>query len=471
MAQLMTSATEDKHVLVDAYRQRTPASEAQWERASQYLPNGVSRNAVFRRPYPIYFRKASGATLVDLDGNEYLDFCMNLGPILLGHGADVIREPVERQLANGWGYGGPSALEEQVAGLIRDAYPAAENIRFLSTGTEGVIHMMRLARAVTGRDRIIKFIGAYHGAHDGAQFSVRPPADCGYVQPEWVGTPQSQGIPLAQSQETLAVPYNDLASLEQCLEAYRGEIAGIVIDCAMNACGLADPEDGFLLKVQELIHAHGGLLLLDEIVTGFRYGLGGAAEHFGLEPDLVAFGKALGGGAPIGALAGAACKMSMLGIGSDGRAAVDQSGTFSANPITLNGALAFLTYVRDHPEIYEYLDDLGRHMREGIRDIGDRAGLTMSVTGVGSMFQVQAGVERMRRYEDFTIRDVDFRERLYLYMATRGCYLPTPTGSFFLAAAHSRDDVDHFLHLFESFLPDQYGYASHRRRVGADRVP
>ena len=445
------TSRQTTRTLTDAYRAKTPGSAAQWGRAQRRLPTGISRNAVLRRPYPIFFSSANAQLLHDIDGNAYVDYCLNFGPILLGHGVAAIVDPVLDQVRRGWGYGGPTNLELDVAAMIGEMYPAAERVRFLSTGTEAILHMMRLARASTGRERIVKFIGAYHGSHDGAQLSVRP---LDTVTHGWLGVPESEGIPAAESEYTLAVPYNDIDALADCLNTFPGEVAAIIVDCAMNNSGLAAPDEGFLQAVERLAREHGALLVLDEVVTGFRYGLGGAAAHYGLSPDLAAFGKVLGGGAPIGALVGRAEHMRKLDIDDHGRCPVPQSGTFAANPVTLASAKALLTHLQANRSVYETLDRMGGRIRDAVNLLGDQRRLPLIATGVGSMFQIHAGVPEMRDYDDFRSRDADFRARLYLHMAIHGCYLPTPTGTFFLSASHTDADVERFLELFELFLQD-----------------
>jgi glutamate-1-semialdehyde 2,1-aminomutase len=442
--------------LEEAYRRKTPGSAASWERARALLPGGVSRHAVLRSPHPIFMASARDQHVTDVDGNEYVDFCLNFGPILLGHGFPAIAGAVEIQARDGWGYGAPTVLEYEVAALIREMYPAAERVRFLNTGTEAILQMMRVARASTGRERLIKLVGAYHGAHDGAQFSARPIDLPSGIREGWLGIPDAEGLPSALAETMLAVPHNDLAALENCLSAYEGEIAGVIVDCAMNGCGLAPPDDGYLTAVQELTHAHGGLLLLDEVVTGFRWGPGGAAAHYGLEPDLVSFGKVLGGGAPIGAVCGRALHMRKFEADDHGRTAIIQSGTFAANPVSLTSAKALLTYLRDHPEVYDRLNDLGTRVRDAVNQRAGRDGLPLLALGVGSMFQIHAGVSQLRDYDDFTRRDAAFRAALYLHMAVHGLYLPTPTGTFFLSYSHKDADIDRFLDLLDDFLAGEY---------------
>lgn len=456
MSQQAVTVRSSKTSLEEAYRRKTPGSAAQWGRARSLLPSGVSRHAVFRSPYPIFMTSARDQYLTDVDGNEYVDFCLNFGPIMLGHGFPVIAEAVEAQSRNGWGYGAPTALEHDVAELICEMYPAAERVRFLNTGTEAILHMMRIARASTERERIVKLVGAYHGSHDGAQFSGRPIGASSSVREGWLGIPDGEGIPAALAETMLAVPYNDLAALEDCLRAYEGEVAGVIVDCAMNGCGLAPPQNGFLAAVQDLTHEHGGLLLLDEVVTGFRWGPGGAAARHGLEPDLVSFGKVLGGGAPIGAVVGRERYMRKLEIDERGRTAIIQSGTFAANPVSLSSAKALLTFLREHPEVYDRLEEMGARVRDAVNHRAAREGLSLLAEGVGSMFQIHAGVPQVRDYEDFARRDTAFRAALYLHMAVQGLYLPTATGTFFLSYSHTDADIDRFLELFDDFVAREY---------------
>jgi glutamate-1-semialdehyde 2,1-aminomutase len=223
----------------------------------------------------------------------------------------------------------------------------------------------------------------------------------------------------------------------------------------MNRCGLPQPADGFLEEMSRMIRDAGALFIMDEIVTGFRYGLGGAQEYFGLQADLVAYGKCLGGGAPIGALAGSADSTSVLDMDREGRARVPHSGTFNATPLSLAAASAFLNTMRENPHLYEHVNQLGEEARRGINALGERLDIPLLGTGAHSMFQVHYGIRKLKSYRDFARRDIRFRQHLYWYMAVNGIYIP-PSGTFFFSAAHTEADARQFLQCLEAFLEEHY---------------
>jgi glutamate-1-semialdehyde 2,1-aminomutase len=431
--------------LASGYREATPNAAAFAERARRTIPGGASRDAIGRQPYPPVVTRASGQHVYDIDGRRYIDYCLNLGPVLIGHAFEPIARAVRDQMEVGCGFGTPSELEAELA----------ERVRFLSTGSEAIMYLVRVARAFTGRSRIVKFIGAYHGSHDSAQLSVRPTGR-DHVGKGWHGLPQTEGLsPLAPT-ETLAIPYNDLGALRDCLEAYAGEIALVLVDPCMNACGLAAPAPGFLERACELTRAAGALLGFDEVVSGFRYGLGGASELYGIRPDVVAFGKALGGGLPIGAVGGRADVMAVLEATTTGGPRVGQSGTFAGNPLTMAAGVAFLDHVSAHPEGYVQAAATTERIRTGLRDVARRHSVPTAVTGTSSMFQIHAGVEDIVDYETFARRDPDFRRRLFLYLAQRGVLAPPATATFFVSWSHSEADADVLLDAIDDFFSSLY---------------
>jgi len=418
------------------------------------LPGGVSRGAVFRLPYPIYMEYGEGKYLYDLDGNQYVDFSLNYGPNLLGHNPAPVVDRVQAELRRGFGLGGPTTLEAEVSELALAMIPSADQIRYLNTGTEAVMHMVRAARAVTGRDRIVKFEGAYHGSADTVMVSIVPPAIG--PQPGYTSVPASEGIPRSVTEDTLAVPYNNLRMLADCLAEYEGQVAGVLIDPSMNRCGLPQPRDGFLEEVARLTRAQGALLMFDEVASGFRYGPGGAQEYWGVYPDLTAYGKCLGGGAAIGAVAGAAEFMAVFDIDcTTGKCRAPQAGTFAANPVTMAATLGFLEHARQNPDLYDHVSRLGEMARTGVNALANKLGVPLLAEGACSMFQVHFGIEELRDYSDFARRDVRFRQHLYWYSALNGLYVP-PSGTFFFSTAHGDEDVEAFLSVLESFLDDHY---------------
>jgi glutamate-1-semialdehyde 2,1-aminomutase len=449
----MTNVVLETATLAEDYDRQTARSREQFYAARELLPGGVSRDTVSRKPHPIYVQRAAGKYLWDVDGNQYLDFCMNYGPNLLGHCPPAVVDAVRAQAENGFGLGAPTQGELEAARRISALYPGAEQIRFTNSGTEAIMHMVRAARAFTRRRRLVKFEGAYHGSADAVQMSIHPPV--GSRDPGWHSLPESPGIPPSTSQDTLAVPYNDADALAACIGAYPEEIAGIIVDPCMNACGLAQPADGFLQEVAKLAQANGALLLFDEVVSGFRYGPGGAQEVFGVRPDLVSFGKCLGGGMPLGALAGRADVMAVFVPDEHGVSRVPHGGTLNANPLALAATLAFLDYVESHPNLYAQLNALGDLARDELGQLGERHGVPLIATGARSMFQVHFGIDSLRNHGDFAQRDVRFRQHLYLYLATHGMYTPV-SGAWFLAEPHTEDDVHTLVQGVSGFLEDHY---------------
>jgi glutamate-1-semialdehyde 2,1-aminomutase len=310
--------------------------------------------------------------------------------------------------------------------------------------------LIRLARAYTGRPKIIKFIGAYHGSYDGVQLSVRPVA----VGSQWQGDPETEGLCPGIAVETLAVPYNDLSALRNCLDAHRGQVALVLMDLSMNACGLITPKPGFLEGVLELTHASGALFGCDEVMTGFRYGLGGAAGLYGVTPDLVAFGKVLGGGLPIGAVAGRADFMSLFESLEGKGARVGQSGTFAANPLTMAAANAFLEHVMTRPEGYERVAALTESIRDRLREIARKHRIPAAITGAASAFQIHTGIEENVDHETFSKRDLGFRELLFLHLALKGIFAPGALGTFFVSWSHTSEDADALVDAVDEFFSE-----------------
>ncbi len=436
--------------LSSLYRAASPRSEELVKWAGKWIPGGASRDSVSRKPYPPIITRGDLQYVYDIDGTKFIDYCLNLGPILLGHCFEPIRQAVQSQLENGCGFGAPAELEAKVAQRVCEAYPSVERVRFLSTGTEAVMFLIRLARAFTGRPKIVKFIGAYHGSYDGVQLSVRPVA----VGSQWQGAPETEGLCPGIAAETLAVPYNDLSALRNCLDAHRGQVALVLMDLSMNACGLITPKTGFLEGVLELTHGSGALFGCDEVVTGFRYGLGGAAGLYGVTPDLVAFGKVLGGGLPIGAVAGRADFMSLF-ESLDGKGArVGQSGTFAANPLTMAAANAFLEYVMTRPEGYERVSALTEGIRERLREVARKHRIPAAVTGVASAFQIHTGIEENVDHETFSKSDLGFRECLFLHLALKGIFAPGALGTFFVSWSHTSEDADALVDAVDEFFSE-----------------
>jgi glutamate-1-semialdehyde 2,1-aminomutase len=313
-----------------------------------------------------------------------------------------------------------------------------------------------MARAYTGRPKIVKFIGFYHGSAEDLMLSNRPSPPT-FEGEGFTSLPSTEGLMQSTTRDVLAVHYNDLASLEQCMAMYGDQVAGIIVDPTGNNCGLAQPKPGFLEGVAAIAKKNGALLLFDEVVSGYRYGLGGAQEAFGVYPDLTSFGKVIGGGLPLSAIAGRKGVMSLLDVDASGHMRVSQSGTFFGNPVSMAAGKAMLQHVTSHPEIYDHVNALGDRFRLGTEAIAKRYDVPLLPAGSHSMVQVHYGLTELLDYRDFARRDEAFREQFYLYAALNGLFVPSPTGTFFMSTEHSESDVDRLLDVLEDFTVQYAG--------------
>jgi glutamate-1-semialdehyde 2,1-aminomutase len=422
----------------------TRRSAALFERALRVLVDGVaspSRGVVNYRPYPLFMERGEGATIVDADGNRYLDLMLAFGALIHGHAHPRLVEAISEGAGDGALLATASEVEVEVAEQLVEVVPCAERVRFANTGTEACLAVLRLVRGFTGRPKIVKFEGHYHGWADAFALSsnmqpVETPADAGPV-------PDSAGLTSGALEDTVVVPWNDHARLAAALEAHRGEVAAIVTEPVMANMGVIPPEPGFLQAMRGLADEHGALLYVDETVTGFRLARGGACERYGIRADVVSFGKALGAGFPVAAIAGRADVMDAF---TGGR--VLHYGTQNANPLLLRvvrESLAMLT-----EEALGRLDRLGERLAAGLRDAVAAAGTAALVQNVGPMLQVyfllpgHEGVEAIRSYRDFGAH-VD-RERFTRFahgLFDEGVYLsPSPALHSVLSTVHDEDDVD-----------------------------
>jgi glutamate-1-semialdehyde 2,1-aminomutase len=421
----------------------TRRSAALFERALGVLVDGVaspSRGTVNYTPYPLFMERGEGATIVDADGNRYLDLMLAFGALIHGHAHPRLVEALREGAGDGALLATASEVEVEVAEQLAAMIPCAERIRFANTGTEACLAVLRLVRGFTGRPKIVKFEGHYHGWADAFALSSnmpsRVPGDAG---PD----PDSAGLTSGALEDTVVVPWNDPARLAAALEAHRGEVAAIVTEPVMANMGVIPPEPGFLEAVRELADEHGALLYVDETVTGFRLARGGACERYGIRADVVSFGKALGAGFPVAAIAGRADVMEAFARGR-----VLHYGTQNANPLLLRvvrESLAMLT-----AEALQRLDRLGERLAAGLREAVADAAAAALVQNVGPMLQVYfllAGheeVEAIRSYRDFGAH-VD-RERFTRFahlLFDEGVYLsPSPALHSVLSTVHDEDDVD-----------------------------
>ena len=347
-------------------------SEELFKISKNITPGGVNSPVRAFEPYPFFVKEAKGSHIKDIDGNDYVDHCLAYGPILLGHSDDDVMNDVYAQMQKGTAYGAPTENEVKLAQEIIDRVPCAEMVRFVNSGTEATMAAIRLARGFTGKDKIVKFEGSYHGAHDYVLVKSGSGAAC---------LPDSLGIPVETTQNTLSVPFNDVEALTKLIDDEGENIACIIVEPVMGNIGCVEPTVKYLKFLREITEENGIVLIFDEVITGFRVSRGGAQEYYGVKPDLVTFAKILGGGFPIGAYAGKKEIMSLIAPNGP----VYQAGTFSGNPISVQAGLSTLAKL-DYP-FYGELARKGDFLRDNMKDIVDDLDLDMQVVGLASMIQ------------------------------------------------------------------------------------
>ncbi|MDW5562481.1 MAG: glutamate-1-semialdehyde 2,1-aminomutase [Methanomassiliicoccus sp.] len=404
-------------------------SRQMYERARYLMPGGVSSPVRAFRPYPRYIASAKGSHITDVDGREYIDHCMAFGPLILGHAHPVVVAALKEQAERGTLYGAPIEAEIEFAETITKNFPSMEMLRIVSSGTEATMHALRLARGYTGRKKVLKFEGCFHGAHD----AVLVKAGSGATTHS---APNSLGVLEEVASNTLLAPYNDLASAQRVLKANRGEVAAIIVEPVMGNVGPVLPHEGYLQGLRELATEHGSLLIFDEVITGFRLSMGGAQRLYGVTPDMTTLGKIAGGGMPIGAFGASEEIMSMVSpVGK-----VYQAGTFSGNPMSLAAGLATIRELERQG--HEALDRKGAALRDGLRDALSDSKVPHQVAGIGSMFQLFLSPEPVKNYQDALRADTALFDRMFLRLLENGVYLaPSQFETNFLSTAHSDEDV------------------------------
>jgi glutamate-1-semialdehyde 2,1-aminomutase len=411
-----------------------PHSKGLYERAARVIPGGVNSPVRAFKSVggdPLFIRRAYGSRLVDADGNEYLDYVGSWGPMILGHAHPKVIAAVRAAVENGTSYGAPTELEVLLAEKIVAAVPSVEVVRLVNSGTEAVMSALRLARGFTGREKILKFDGCYHGHSDG----LLSKAGSGMAT---LGIPSSPGVPAAFAALTLSVPFNDLEAVEAAFRAQGDEIACVVVEPVAGNMGCVAPEPGFLEGLRGVTERHGALLLFDEVMTGFRLAYGGAQEVYGIRPDLTTLGKVVGGGFPLAGYGGR--REIMRHIAPAG--SVYQAGTLSGNPVAVSAGLAQLELLEDGGA-YRILEERGAALEEGLRNAGREAGVAWTINRVGSMITAFFTDRPVRNYEDAATSDTGRFGAFFRAMLDRGVYLPpSQFEAAFLSTAHSAEDVE-----------------------------
>ena len=389
---------------------------------------------------PRFMQKASGAHITDVDGRTYLDYVCSWGPMILGHNHPAVKAAVLQAVENGLSFGTATEAEVTMARLVCDLVPSIDMVRMVNSGTEAVMSAIRAARGYTGRSKIIKFEGCYHGHFD----ALLVKAGSGVMT---AGVPDSAGVPKGTAEDTLTAVYNDIDSVEKLFDENPKEVAAVIIEPLAANMGVVLPQEGFLKKLRALCSANGALLIFDEVITGFRLSLTGAQGYYGVKPDLTTFGKIIGGGMPVGAYGGRRDVMSTIApVGG-----VYQAGTLSGNPVAMAAGITQLKILRDNPEIYERVNRLGERLYTGLADIAEKHGCTVNHTGsLGCLFFTDQPVTD---YATAKTSDTVRFSHYFKKMLGDGVYLaPSQFEAMFLSAAHTEADVDFTLNCAEDYF-------------------
>ncbi|HZY95083.1 MAG TPA: glutamate-1-semialdehyde 2,1-aminomutase [Candidatus Bathyarchaeia archaeon] len=418
-------------------------SQELYKRARQVIPGGVNSPVRSYAPYPLFVASAKDARFKTADGQEYLDYCMGYGALLDGHSPQRIIDNVKTALESGTVYAQPTEREVELAELITSLVPSIEMVRLANSGTEATMHAIRLARGFTGRSKIVKFEGSFHGSHDSVLVKAREEGSP-------VGAPSSPGVPEDVAKNTLVAPYNDENGTEEILRDYEDEIAAVIIEPVMGNVGLIGPNPGFLQSLRRTTAEKDILLIFDEVITGFRLAPGGAQEYFGIRPDLTVLGKILGGGFPLSAFGGRRDIMEKLApLGP-----VYQAGTFSGNPVSVAASTEILRSIKKRgPQIYTLLKKRREEIGKGLQDLLISNGRTAQVNSLGSMFQIFFTPRPVVDYKSAKSSNVDSYQHYFQSLLRTGVFVPpSQFETCFLSTSHSKDDVQTTLESFDSAL-------------------
>jgi glutamate-1-semialdehyde 2,1-aminomutase len=400
------------------------------------MPGGVNSPVRAFQPYPFFTRWSAGSRIFDVDGGEYIDYCLGYGPLILGHAHPKVIEAVKEQLEMGSLYGTPIEQEVELAEFICKLVPCAEMVRLVSTGGEATMSAIRAARGFTGKKKVLKFEGCYHGAHD----SVLVKAGSGATT---FGVATSFGIPEESVRNTVVVPFNNVAAFETAVKENRADLAAVIVEPVIGNIGVVLPKEGFLETLREVTEAYGVVLIFDEVITGFRLALGGAQEYFGVVPDMVALGKIVGGGFPLAAFAGRKEIMSLVAPAGG----VYQAGTFSGNPVSVAAALATLGYIKSKGGgFYEALETKTNAIVAALGAMIEKRGCRFQVNHISSMFQVFFAPKAVYDYRSAKTADVELFKTYHRGLLGKGVFVPpSQFETCFVSEAHTMQDINETL--------------------------
>lgn len=388
----------------------------------------------------IFMDHAKGSRIYDIDGNEYIDYVLSWGPLILGHKNEQVIKKLHEAVDRGTSFGASTLEENKLAELVIERVPSIEKVRMVSSGTEATLAALRLARGYTGRNKIVKFEGCYHGHSD----SLLIKAGSGVAT---LGLPDSPGVPEGTAKNTITVPYNNLDAIKVAFENYGDDIAGIIVEPVAGNMGVVPPKDGFLQGLRDITNDYGALLIFDEVMTGFRVGYNCAQGYFGITPDLTCLGKVIGGGLPVGAFGGK--KEIMDKIAPVGN--IYQAGTLSGNPLAMTSGYETLSQLT--PESYEYFQELGDMLEEGLKKVFSKHNVPITINRAGSMIGYFLNEGPVTNFEEANKSDLERFSQMYREMAKEGVFLPpSQFEGTFLSTAHSKEDIEKTIQAFDTAL-------------------
>ena len=421
--------------------------EVLYERAKKVMPGGVNSPVrAFKAvgTTPLFIQKANGSKIYDINNREYIDYVCSWGPIILGHNHPKIAESITDILHNGLSFGAATEKEVLMAELITSIIPNVDMVRMVNSGTEAVMSAIRLARGYTGKDKIIKFEGCYHGHSD----SMLVKAGSGALT---LSSPDSLGVTEGTAKDTLVAVYNDIESVEKLFNQNQGKVAAVIVEPVAANMGVVPPKKEFLIKLRELCDKNNALLIFDEVITGFRLCIGGAQEFYNVEADLVTYGKIIGGGMPVGAYGGR--REIMEYVSPEG--GVYQAGTLSGNPIAMAAGYAQLRILNENREIYERIDAMAKRLEEGFKSIAEELKLPLCVNRVGSLISVFFTNEKVDNFEKAKTSDTKLYAKYFNSMLKEGIYLaPSQFEAMFVSYSHTEEDVDRTLYSAKKVLSE-----------------
>jgi glutamate-1-semialdehyde 2,1-aminomutase len=425
----------------------TSTSQALFEKAQQYIPGGVNSPVRAFRAVggsPIFIKSAKGPYVYDEDGNEYIELINSWGPMILGHANELIQKAVSDAIQHSFSFGAPTRREVEVAERIVGMVPSIEKVRMVNSGTEATMSAIRVARGFTGRDKIIKFEGCYHGHGDSFLIAAGSGAAT-------FGMPDSPGVTSGVANDTLTAPFNDLGAVQLLVDANKHKIAALILEPVVGNMGCVLPEEGFLQGLRKICDEEGIVLILDEVMTGFRLAKGGAQERFGIMPDLTTLGKIIGGGMPVGAYGGRAEIMNWVSPAGP----VYQAGTLSGNPIAMAAGLTMLDYLNEHPEVYLQLEQSGEKLAEGFAASMRKLNLNYTLNQIGSMYTLFFTNQRVTDFPSAKTSDLVLFGKYFHSMLNKGIYLgPSQFESMFLSTALTDRHLDLIIQANEESLKE-----------------